>query len=204
MSILIYIYTIRFTEKFTNIILLYMEALINKYKYEILNDEKDYVKYEQELYNAFTVYNSTNWLVKNYHIIDGCRFRAKVPYVDQILYITKFEDQLLFGASIHINLKNRGYQQLKDIGFNINVNDCSCEALNFFISDKFDMKKNLSIHEYIKFTKFAFNDLRQRGYKVMYGTCDEKLLNFYKVFGFKCIKKKDIFNKVKHLLEIKF
>lgn len=163
-----------------------------------VKDEYDIIEYEKALYDAFMDRNPNNWLVKNYELIDNCRFKSKIQYKDQGVYIVKKNKKIVMGIAINYNM-NR-LLQLEEIGFEICKSDEICEGLLFFSNEK-ELKGENFFIIVSKLFNLAKNDFYKKKIKRVFSTCSKNLLNMYQLFDFFPIQKKiTCNNEEKYLL----
>ena len=171
------------------------------YEFFILKDNKDIIEYEKGLYKAFTKITLSEWREKNYKLIDGNRYKCNIEYEDQVLYAIKEDNKVVLALSVQVNFKDK--MLIEKLGFKLREEDKTkkiCEGLDFFSFIKMGIK---SFEIYLNFFNFVLKDIREKGFKVIYGSCEEKLSLFYKEAGFNFIDSKDINGKKELLLRIK-
>ncbi len=160
---------------------------------------EDYIEFEKGIFDSFSKRNPSNWITRNYEFIDGCRYKPKIDYKDQRVYLVKENTKLIAGFSVNLNLNQR--TQLEDIGFELESSErveSSCEALILFTL----RNTNISPFEVMLTSReYIVDDMKKIGIKKIWGTCSHNLLNFYTKFGFELVEEKINYeNEKKYLL----
>jgi hypothetical protein len=176
-----------------------MEMKNNNIVYCILSEENEIAQYEKDIYTAFTVKTPDPWVANNYQVIDGNRFRSKIPYSDQKIYAAKKGDDIIASIAINFNCKKR--LQLEEVGFVLyetKRNKNICEGLTLYTNQEtaenfFDIFFNLG--------KFIVIDLKKLNISHLFSTCPKKVKTMYELFGFKIIDDIELYGKKEYLLE---
>ncbi len=175
---------------------------IIEYKNEIITNKTEINNFEKELYTAYSK-SPQNWTFINYtkedkkliHIFD---------YKDLVIYVAKRENdnKIITGMSVHINPQNEF--QCEKMGFKINKDECTCEGLTLFIIEK----EKLNISRIIwgnnnnGLVNFLINDLKNRGFKTVYGTTSKYNLQIHKkIFNWQVLNSKLLENDLRYLLK---
>ena len=173
------------------------------YKFCILKDNNEIIEYEKGLYKAYTKLTQSDWRKDNYKIIDGCRYKCNIPYSEQLIYAIKQNNKIMMALSVKV-INTNDKMIIEKLGFSIDLEDKMkkiCEGLDFYSFIRLGLACFVL---YTKFFNFFINDLKEKGFKVFYGTCEEKLKLFYKEIGFKFIDNIYLNGKKEYLLKIDF
>ena len=151
-------------------------------------------EYEKLLYKA---YNSNQWYLENYKLIDG-RLIPFIDYKDQEIFLAKYNSEII--ASMAVNFNNNIEFQCEKMGFKIEKNSLVCEGLSLFI-----FKKQKFFEIFFQFAKEMNNFMDRHQKKIMYCTANENLRKMYtnKILDFHIIDSCILHNKEKFLLKKK-
>lgn len=153
--------------------------------YETLTNDADLIAYEQGLYEAFSSRNPDNWLTQNYLTIDGCRFRSRIPYRDQVVYAARDGGRIVAAGAVNFNVTDT--LQLEEIGFFIDKEAVpACEGLLLFTDGK-SLPGERFLEVASGLFRFIESDLIGRGMVRVYGTCSRPLRAMYTLLGFQVI-----------------
>ncbi|MCP4134206.1 MAG: hypothetical protein GY754_24750 [bacterium] len=170
------------------------------YQFCILEDEVDYIEYEKGLFSVFRASSPDGFLMKNYQVIEDCRLKPYFSYSDLVIYAIKKDEEIVTAMAFNLNINQE--LQLEKMKFNIDNRKSGvdyCEGINFFSTLE---KYERTLERFgilVKWGNFAFEDLKKRGINRWFGSCDEKLMNFYKVLKCEFIGEIDLDGITEHL-----
>ena len=173
--------------------------MISKVTQLNLNDQDAMVKYEKTLYRAFSDSDiqSLDLIWNMDH--KARRIRTKVPYTNQEVFVLTFVGGTRFQAGLAVNFGMENRLQLEMTGFKIGGSrEHLCEALYLF--SLADSRMGEMILNALG--KSVFDRMRQKGIKVVYGTCSEKRLRQYMGIGFDKVDERELKGERKYLLRM--
>ena len=177
---------------------LFLENMVmSSLELSILNikRENDVAQYERALCRAFS---STDIMTLGEiwdFEVPGERFRPKIPYESQEIYIAKLRGAIVAGAAINFNTEEE--LQLEMIGFSIDKTQKRiCEAIGVFNLQLFADMRPIAV----QLRDYSYDRLRERKIEKIYGTCSERRLRGYQLIGFEAIDELVIGGKKECLL----
>ena len=145
-----------------------------EYQYQILNieNENEICEYEKILFKTYTVNKN---ILMDYYEIKNERMKLKnISYNDLINYVTKFDNKIIAGMTMHINSENEFI--LEKMGFKIDRNSIVCEGLTTFVDERYEKDK---MEILFKLSDLLIYDIKNRGFKIVYGTTPAKYKNLH-------------------------
>lgn len=160
-----------------------------------LNNAEEIIAYERALFRAF---QGTEILTLD-EIWDydksKRRLKTKIPYQSQEVYITKLQGMIIGGVPVNFNMKEP--LQLEMMGFSIDKSaENICEGLGVFSLQVF----HETIPVGLELRDYAFERIKQKNIKIVYGTCSQRKLKGYLNLKFKVIDERIFKGEKKYLL----
>jgi hypothetical protein len=160
------------------------------------SSQSDIFAFERAFYDSFSRAKS-NRLVRKLWIWndDECRLKSKVPYTDQIIFISRTNDGSIDTGLAFNNLANQS--QAEFFGFTSAESiDRSLEIITFF------SKNDFNILELKQFLWQCLEYCQNNNVSYVYATCTARLLKPYKHFGAELLSSATVEGEVRHYIRI--
>ena len=156
-----------------------------KHNYYILKNKEELIEYEKGLYDAFIIRTDSNWIKHHYTKIDECRLKPNKPYSDLIIYALKIDGIIQGISTVNKNMKNN---DLEKMGFDLSKYklNSTCEGLHLYMNKKTIGNEFSKVAK--EFPEFMIDDLINRGYTNLFGSCQKDLEALYRMVGFERIQ----------------
>jgi hypothetical protein len=160
-----------------------------------IKNENEVVQYERALFRAFS---STDIITLDAiwdFDIPRERYRPKIPYQSQEIYIAKLRGEIVAGAAMNFYVEEE--LQLEMIGFSIDKTEKHiCEGIGIFNLQIFGGMNVIAL----QLRDYSYDRLREKNIERIYGTCSEKRLRGYQLLGFQAIDELVFKGEKKYLL----
>lgn len=140
--------------------------------------------FERAFYLTYVGNKSDSWAESQYivHEEDKRVEHSILKPEEMRLYLVRQGEKILGGGAI--NLKTERVVTFEELGVKILEEDRGervAEGLNLFLNDL----GNIGFYKlFMELSVFVFSDLKELGFRYLYGKCPEKLINMYGLAGF--------------------
>jgi hypothetical protein len=145
-------------------------------------DVEKITEFEESIYSNFIIKNNDQWILNNYIITDNNRARPNVGYEDLVVYAGYVSNKLVIGSVINLSTNHCQAKLISSDAINFEITHEYTEGLIYFFNP-ISLTDKVSIG--FGFESFFYKDLLSRGYRYIFGTCDEKQLRLYTLTGWK-------------------
>ena len=153
--------------------------------FKSIDSKEEYSYYEKFLFSKFLLNANINGCFSNINSasLNDRKLKNNTPFFKQKVYLAKEYDKIIAAVTINYNINEKMF--IEDVGFNIKKDNKICEALNLYLDENLGMN---FIKILLKMQNDIINDLKKRKIKYLYGSCNDKLINLFKlIFDFQII-----------------